>query len=149
MYNDQHFPLSVLRWKLCWCRVQVQRQHLLQWSSARCNPRCELSSAPVDVFFSSHLLWPRLITVIQCHHHQLPCACSLHRVCSQRTKRSWSTTPSWPFYLRRLSCLRWTLSWRAISRPFAVWWPPRLVSRPSPSCLSKDAGHVLLHLLTC
>lgn len=40
------------------------------------------------VFFSSHLLWPRLITVIQCHHHQLPCACSLHRVCSQRTKRS-------------------------------------------------------------
>lgn len=101
------------------------------------------------VFFSSHLLWPRLITVIQCHHHQLPCACSLHRVCSQRTKRSWSTTPSWPFYLRRLSCLRWTLSWRAISRPFAVWWPPRLVSRPSPSCLSKDAGHVLLHLLTC
>lgn len=72
----------------------------------------------------------------------------LFRVFSLRTKRSSSTTPSWLFYPRRLSCRLLMLSWRAISRPSDAWWPPRLASRLSPSCLSKDAADIMPYLFT-
>lgn len=70
----------------------------------------------------------------------------LFRVFSRRTKRSSSTTPFWLFYPRRLSCQLLTLNWRAISRLFDGWWPRRLASRLLPSCLSKNATVILLHL---
>lgn len=60
----------------------------------------------------------------------------LLRVCSLRTKRSSSATPSWLCCPRRRSCPVSTRSWRATSRPSDVWWPPRPASRPSPSCPS-------------
>ncbi len=69
----------------------------------------------------------------------------LLRVFSLRTKRSSSTTPSWLFCPRRPSCRLLMLSWRAISRPFDAWWPPRLASRLSPSCLSKNAAFIPFH----
>lgn len=72
--------------------------------------------------------------------------CFLFRVFSLRTKRSSSTMPSWHFYPRRQSCQLLTLSWRAISRPSAAWWPPRLASRLSHSCLSKNEAVISLYL---
>lgn len=123
--------LSLLRWKLCRCSVQIQRQHILQWSAACSNPRCECVSDSCVWFLP--IICPSRI-------HTLHRSLSLSRVFSQRTKRSSSTTPSWLFYRRRLSCRLLTPSWRAISRPSDGWWPPRLASRLSPSCLSKNAA---------
>lgn len=70
----------------------------------------------------------------------------LSRVFSPRIKRSSSTMPFWLSYPRRLSCQLLTLNWRAISRLFDGWWPRRLASRLLPSCLSKNAAVILLHL---
>lgn len=52
--------------------------------------------------------------------------------------------PFWLFYPRRPSSRLLTQSWKAISRPFDAWWPPRLASRLSPSFLSKNVAHMSL-----
>lgn len=128
----------LLRWKLCRCSVQIQCQHILQWSPARSNARREcvqVSACDLSAF-----------TLLVSSSLSLPFF-SLCRVFSPRTKRSSSTMPSWHFYPRRLSCQPWTLSWRATSRPFDGWWPRRLASRLLLSCLSKNAAVRLPHSL--
>ncbi len=62
----------------------------------------------------------------------------LCRVCSQRTKRNWSTMPSWRSYLKMWICRGPTLSLRPSSRPSGVWWRPKPASRPSHSCQSTS-----------
>lgn len=129
---------SLLRWELCRCSVQIQRQHILQWSAACSNARCEYVQVLCNLGPSIcpsriHSHFPTFIALI-----------FLFRVFSLRTKRSSSTTPFSLFYPKRLSYQLLTLSWRAIFRLFDGWWPRRLASRLLPSCLSKTAEVILL-----